>query len=768
MTLERGTLLNKRYRIAEILGQGGMAAIYRALDENLSVEVAVKENLFTTEEYARQFRREAVILASLRHPNLPRVTDHFVIHEQGQYLVMDYIEGEDLRQRMDRLETLPESEVIVLGVAISQALSYLHTREPAVLHRDIKPGNVKITSTGQVFLVDFGLAKVVLVGQETTDGARAMTPGYSPPEQYGTARTDPRSDIYSLGATLYSALTNALPEDGLARAMGQLELTPVRKRNPHITRRLGMVIEKALEVQPEDRFQTTEDFKQALLNARTTSRRRQPIELVVPPPPYYEEQDYELLAGGPAHPVGEAGLYPVGSSLSDNPPGQRPAVLEAPAALEEGAVGLSRRRISAPLPVSTPFAQPAPVKHRRKRSRLRIAFLMAALLLVTGAILFVINPGIFDQGRALILSSFFPSLPAQMDLRVTSPSLQDQSGSSQAETPQPLSIVQAPTSTSSPPAPTPSPTVSNAIPVTIQGSPEPTFTPSPTASGGGSGQLAFASERVGKPQIFLVNMDGTGVNQITNIPDGACQPDWSPDGMRLVFISPCRKSQEVYEGTSMFVIDADGSNLHQLPMAPGGDYDPAWSPDGKHIAFTSIRNEGRPEIYLLNLEDNSVQLLAGNESVNMQPRWSPDGKQIVFVTTRRGPYQIWVMDADGENPELLSRNENLKNSNPDWSQDGKVIVFTQRNNEEAGLPWLRAVPYVREGSVGANIHNPDLFPMAEAVFSPDGFWLAFESWPDGQNHDIYIMASNGISRLQVTNHPAWDFDAAWRPAVLEP
>ena len=99
MTLERGAILHNRYRIIEILGQGGMGSIYRSIDNNLGVEVAVKENLFTTEEYARQFRREAVILASLKHPNLPRVSDHFVIREQGQYLVMDYIEGEDLRER---------------------------------------------------------------------------------------------------------------------------------------------------------------------------------------------------------------------------------------------------------------------------------------------------------------------------------------------------------------------------------------------------------------------------------------------------------------------------------------------------------------------------------------------------------------------------------------------------------------------------------------------------------------------------------------------
>src|SRR5512141_2400263 len=109
MTLERDTILHRRYRIVEILGQGGMGSVYRAVDENLGVDVAVKENLFTTDEYARQFRLEAVILASLRHPNLPRVSDHFAVGE-GQYLIMDFIEGEDLRQRMERLGTVSEED----------------------------------------------------------------------------------------------------------------------------------------------------------------------------------------------------------------------------------------------------------------------------------------------------------------------------------------------------------------------------------------------------------------------------------------------------------------------------------------------------------------------------------------------------------------------------------------------------------------------------------------------------------------------------------
>ena len=284
MTLIVGTLLNNRYRIISILGQGGMGSVYRAFDENLRVDVAVKENLFLTDEYAKQFQLEASILAGLRQPNLPRVGDHFIMPGQGQYLVMDYIAGEDLRQRIERLNYLPEQEVILIGAVICDALTYLHSRPQAVIHRDIKPGNIKITPDGEIYLVDFGLAKVMQDSQATTTGARAMTPGYSPPEQYGIARTDSRSDVYSLGATLYAAMTGIIPEDGLARATGKAVLTPPNQLQPKISRRLSSVIEKALAVEQCDRYQTAEEFKQALLQAGDISRLPQGKILISPPP----------------------------------------------------------------------------------------------------------------------------------------------------------------------------------------------------------------------------------------------------------------------------------------------------------------------------------------------------------------------------------------------------------------------------------------------------------------------------------------------------
>jgi len=269
MSLEQGQLLRERYRIIEVLGHGGMGSIFRAVDENLGMEVAVKENLFTIEDYTRQFRREATILANLRHPNLPRVSDHFTIEDQGQYLIMDYIEGEDLQERLERSGPFEEEEVVYIGASICDALSYMHSRDPVVLHRDIKPANVRITPSGGVYLVDFGLAKVMHDDQTTTTGARAMTMGFSPPEQYGAARTDARTDVYSLGATLYTALTGFTPEDSLAQTMDQEELTPVRERNPKVSKRVAEAVEKALQVLPNDRWQMAAEFKNELLKAQS-------------------------------------------------------------------------------------------------------------------------------------------------------------------------------------------------------------------------------------------------------------------------------------------------------------------------------------------------------------------------------------------------------------------------------------------------------------------------------------------------------------------
>jgi serine/threonine-protein kinase len=254
MPLQTGQVINNRYRIAKLLGQGGFGAVYRAWDMNIEASCALKENLDTTPEAQKQFRREAVILANLQHPNLPRVRDHFIIQGQGQYLVMDFVEGEDLQQMLDKQGgPLPESQVLPWIEQVCEALTYLHNQHPPIIHRDIKPANIKITPQGRAMLVDFGIAKVFDPHLSTTRGARAVTPGYSPQEQYGQGKTDARSDVYALGATLYALLTGVEPVESLQRVFSD-PLTAPEGINPTITPKTADTIRQAMQPDPAQRY----------------------------------------------------------------------------------------------------------------------------------------------------------------------------------------------------------------------------------------------------------------------------------------------------------------------------------------------------------------------------------------------------------------------------------------------------------------------------------------------------------------------------------
>jgi hypothetical protein len=263
MPLTLGQTLRNRYRIDALLGQGGMGAVYRAWDLNLNTAAVVKENLGYSSEAQKQFAREAGLLASLRHPNLPRVTDYFFLHGKGQYLVMDYIEGEDLGQILERQGPVSEALALNWICSVLDALHYLHSRN--VIHRDLKPANIKTCPDGQVFLVDFGLAKVYDPLVSTTAGARGVTPGYAPPEQYGEGHTDVRSDIYSVGATLYALLTGCVPPDVTKLVTGAAHLLSPQQLNPRILPRVAAAVLRAMQLRPVDRFQTVAELREELV-----------------------------------------------------------------------------------------------------------------------------------------------------------------------------------------------------------------------------------------------------------------------------------------------------------------------------------------------------------------------------------------------------------------------------------------------------------------------------------------------------------------------
>jgi eukaryotic-like serine/threonine-protein kinase len=265
MTLNIGDqIYHDRYRIDGLLGQGGMGAVYKGWDFNLEIPVAIKENLDLTLESQKQFNREASMLARLAHPNLPRVTDYFTLPDQGQYLVMDYIEGEDLKSMLDRLGHLPEDQVLSWIGQITDALEFLHNQDPPIIHRDIKPGNIRIRPNGRAALVDFGIAKFYDPKKATTTGAKAVTPGYSPPEQYGGGLTDRRSDVYALGATLYHLLTGKEPPESVHRMVRMAEMPPPRQLNGDISLQVEQAIIKSTEVSTDRRYQTIDELRSAL------------------------------------------------------------------------------------------------------------------------------------------------------------------------------------------------------------------------------------------------------------------------------------------------------------------------------------------------------------------------------------------------------------------------------------------------------------------------------------------------------------------------
>ena len=245
MALSEGQILHNRYRVEAQLGQGGMGALYRAWDMHLELGVAVNENLDISPEAQRQFSREARILARVSHSNLPRVTDHFFIEGQGQYLVMDYIDGEDLKTIVESEGALPEPQALQWISQICDALAYLHNLPSPIIHRDIKPANIRIRADGRAMLVDFGIAKIFDPAIITTSGAQLVTPGYSPPEQYGLGQTDSRSDIYSLGATIYHLLTGQKPPESVQRMAGT-PTPPMRMYNPKLSSSVEEVVSRAM------------------------------------------------------------------------------------------------------------------------------------------------------------------------------------------------------------------------------------------------------------------------------------------------------------------------------------------------------------------------------------------------------------------------------------------------------------------------------------------------------------------------------------------
>lgn len=276
---------------------------------------------------------------------------------------------------------------------------------------------------------------------------------------------------------------------------------------------------------------------------------------------------------------------------------------------------------------------------------------------------------------------------------------------------------------------------------------------------GTNGKLAFVSTEAGNPDVFTINVDGTGrVDLTASSPAPDIEPDWSPDGKKIVFLS-LRDPGNPQTGPNreIYVMDADGSNQTRITNNPAFDVQPFWSPNGKQIIFTSNR-DGNFELYVMNADGTKVRRLTNNPALESEGQFSPDGGKIVFVSNRSGTFAVYVMSSEGGAARKLTADD-VGGLLPDWSPDGKQIALINNCCTEGVNSDVLSVR-----ANGNDLHSvtQDFENNADPSWSPDGQRIAFSHGTLGSPADIYVMDADGSNPVSVTGTPTTnEFDPDW-------
>lgn len=268
--LEPNTLIHDRYLLQTKLGQGGIGAVYQAVDQQTNHIVVIKYQQKSTPQIDAAFEREASQIQRLEHPALPRVLDYFA-NDRGLFLMMEFMPGDDLSVPLLRdYRPFPLDTVLVWTEQVLALLEYLHSQDPPIIHRDIKPQNLKLKNDEQIVVLDFGLAKGSVALDELAGSTLPYyTPDYAPPEQIEGRGTDARSDLYALAATLHHLLTASTPTDALSRSEDLASGKPDPQRSAHALNRLiptsiSDVLLRTLAMNPSERPDSVAAFRAAL------------------------------------------------------------------------------------------------------------------------------------------------------------------------------------------------------------------------------------------------------------------------------------------------------------------------------------------------------------------------------------------------------------------------------------------------------------------------------------------------------------------------
>jgi len=689
MRLETGRILQGRYRIVNLLGQGGFGAVYRAWDLNLKKLCAVKENFETHQQGQEQFENEATVLASLIHPNLPRVTDHFVLPGQGQYLVMDFVEGQDLNEVLSQREPIPIRQAVNWISQIASALDYLHTQKVPVIHRDIKPANIRVTAEGRLFLVDFGLVKRIRTQALTMPGARGVTPGFSPPEQYGHGGTDDRTDIYSLAATFYTLLTGVTPPESVHR-YGQKKLTPVHVQNPNVPYAVSAVIQKALSLDPVSRYQSVGGFKSALDAAMSTQ-----VE--------------------PAIVAAPIGAETVISPFNEAVPTSHPLPQQRG---EKQASG----RISSQLDAS------------RKKRIFQIGIILSLIVIGGISILFLVLPPLIETifnktatpveaGSGIVDNPTLTALPPL--------------GEIPSDTPSP--VIETKTD----------PTADNIVFIpTATPFPTETYTPSPSPI---EYDLTFASDRNGEIHVYVMDTQ-TGAYEEIITPSGYERAWWPSFCGDLLAVEAVDLNRSESREQWIYLVSIDGETVENInpPDSVEKLGVPRCSPNGSFLTYSG-KVSSIWRMFVSDFSSTS-NIAAPDSIVSGYASWSAVENVFIFqgITSedyRNLIFQITGHPLDGQFHQIGS------GGNPAISPNGNMMVFSCESEGNDRVLCTSSINgdnksilvKIKREKIG------DVNVQPSSTWSLDGQWIYFASAQDG-DWDIYRIRPDGNGLENLTNH----------------
>lgn len=678
-TLKPGLLLQNRYKVLDVLGKGGFGAVYKAIDLSLQHTCAVKENLDTSPDAQRQFNREATVLANLTHSNLPRVTDYFSLPGQGQYLVMDFIDGEDLQHYVYRQGPVPPQQALDWVRQIIDALNYLHSRQPPVVHRDIKPANIRLTPDGRVVLVDFGLVKFYNPQMRTTMGARAVTPSYSPPEQYGMGQTDVRSDIYALGATLFTLLTGEEPPESVQR-VAQDSLVPAHVINQNVPYGTSQAIARAMALSPSQRYQSVGEFMAGLQQVRTPPSLPPTIS---PPPPTVTVP--QPTGGARSRPTWVLWLVVLGAI-----------------ALACGvSFGLAWQ--SGLLASILPSGSTATKQNTGSGE-------VTATFMPTDTVFITMSPS---------------ETPHQVN---ETPTYTEIPGGGITPSPTDTPLTPSPTSTETP-------TITPSI----------TYTP-PQPSG--AYNLAFASDRSGSMQIYLMETGNPSSYTSLPLPSGynwAWWPSFCPGSIAT-------EVQDVGGSTPQWIYLLDPTSGQNSRYTPQGNYStlgvPRCSPDGHYLAFSGKIGEQ----YALLVEETASRAVANifQTRIAGYVTWpaSVDYFYFMSIESTKKPFIIQpVFNFYGLSGWNIG-SQIAEGKYPAVSPDGRYLAYICQNASSLCVIEVSSGQTILERPLSATKIDNRTMP-ATAMWSGDGQWIYFSS-VDGGDWDIFRIQPNGSGLENLT------------------